>query len=265
MLIRHWLQNWRVRRQRMRSCRRRDVSSWRLNSLPAECLESRALLSNVAVTTDTGIITLSGDTGDHSFTAAVVDLSGVLNLVLTGASGTEFTFGSTTAATIDIPLSTIGTINGLEITMQGGADTISFDATNLGTISGDAIMKLGDGINSLTFQNATVTGRAVVDGGSGVDTIQLTGDTLGAVSICTGEEGDTIGLTTVTITGQPTHPDFVGCADGLDGFKDGLQRLLEHARHGLDGALYISTGCGDDIVNLTSATGDSGEDSDGPW
>src|SRR5262245_11209128 len=207
MLIRDWLEKWRVRRQRMRSWRRRDVGSWRLNSLPAECLESRALLSNVAVTTDAGIITLAGDTGDHSFNAAVVDLGGVLNLELTGSSGTEFTFGSTTAATIDIPLSTIGTIKGLEITMQGGADTISFDATNLGTISGDAIVKLGDGTNSLTFQNATVTGRTIINGGNDTDTIQLTGNTLGAVSICTGEGGDTVGLTTVTITGQPTHPD----------------------------------------------------------
>src|SRR5690349_9465345 len=88
-------------RMQRRGFRPRHVFS----TVAAECVEARALLSNIAVTVNAGVITLAGDTGDHSFTADVVTISSVQNLELTGTSGTEFTFGSTTAATIDIPLS----------------------------------------------------------------------------------------------------------------------------------------------------------------
>jgi hypothetical protein len=234
------------------------------------------------VTTDNGVIRLSGDAGDHNFTAKVVTISSVQNLELAGSGGTEFTFGNTTAATIDIPLSTIGTIKGLDMTMQGGADTIDFDATNLGTISGDVNVKLGDGSNSLNFHNATVTGRMIVSGGSDADTITLANDTLGALSVSTCDGNDSVGLSTVTISGVPTFSnlfddDWVGgdhdwlggdhdwFAEGWGGFLNGLRDRFESLRHSLDGSLNIQTGDGNDTINLNSVTGNSGEHSWGLW
>ncbi|MGE5194306.1 MAG: hypothetical protein ACM3U2_17590, partial [Deltaproteobacteria bacterium] len=126
-----------------------------MTSWAAECLEVRALLSNIAVATTGGVITLTGDSGDHTMTASVVGS----NLELVGSGGTTFTYNSTTSATVDIPLSSIGTIKGIVMTMQGGNDSITFDAANLGTISGSVLVNLGNGTNSLDFKDATVTGK----------------------------------------------------------------------------------------------------------
>jgi hypothetical protein len=275
MMIGGWLKAWRTRRERLRSRRPRLAAARSYPNWAAECLEARALLSNIAVTTDNGVIRLSGDTGDHNFTAKVVTISSVQNLELAGSGGTEFTFGNTTAATIDIPLSTIGTIKGLDITMQGGADTIDFDGTNLGTISGDVNVQLGDGSNSLNFHNATVTGRMIVNGGSDADAITLGNDTLGALSVCSGDGSDSVSLSTVTINGVQTFSnlfddDWMGSdhdwSDGSwDGFLNGLRDRFESLRHSLDGSLSIQTGNGNDTVSLTSVTGNSGEHSWGLW
>jgi hypothetical protein len=275
MSIGGWVKSWRARREQLRSRRPRLVEARPYANWAAECLEARALLSNIAVTTDNGVIRLSGDTGDHNFTAKVV----TTNLELTGTAGTQFTFGGTTAATIDIPLSTIGTIKGLDITMQGGADTIDFDGTNLGTISGDANVKLGDGSNSLNFHNATVTGRMIVNGGSETDAITLANDTLGALSICSGDGNDSLTLSTVTINGVQTFSNLFdddwlvgdhawsdgGWSGGWDGFLNGLRDRFESLRHGLDGSLNIQTGNGNDTISLNSVTGNSGEHSWGLW
>ncbi len=70
-------------------------------NVAAEQLELRALLSNIAVTAQAGVIRLVGDTGDHTVAASVVGT----NLELAGSGGTTLTFGGTTAATVDVPLS----------------------------------------------------------------------------------------------------------------------------------------------------------------
>src|SRR5438105_1622684 len=143
MLITDWLQQWRGRREKRRLRRPRYRSGRLIAGWAAECLEARTLLSNVAVSVDDGVVKLAGDTGDHTIDVSVV--SG--NLRLVGSSGTTFTFNGTTSASTDLPLSPIGTIRGFEITMQGGNDTIHFDATNLGTIAGKVEVNLGDGTN----------------------------------------------------------------------------------------------------------------------
>lgn len=227
----------------------------------------RSLLSNIAVTVQGGVVNLSGDTGDHNFTADVVTISSAPNLEFTGTAGTEFTFNNTTVATLDIPLSTIGTIKGLDITMQGGNDTVSFDATNLGTIEGNVTIKLGDGTNSLTFNNATATGSVVVTSGSGDDTIQMTGDAVESLSIDTGDGTDAVTLSTVTIGGQ----DESSSHDYNGDFSGGWWRHSWFGGWGGDeydhlnnSSLNIMTGDGDDTVTLNSVTG-NGSTSSGSW
>ncbi len=185
------------------------------------------LLSNIAVTAQNGVVEFKGDSGNHTMTATIV--SGNLHLVGTG--GTTFTFNGTTNATIDIPLSSIGTVKEIDVNMQGGDDSITFDATGLSAISGDVNFNLGDGANTLVFTNATVTGRATVNGGANADSVQLTNDTLGSLKISTGNGNDTTTLTTVTL--KSTRGQGVRAAGGLN----------------------IKTGGGNDTTVLTSVTG----------
>jgi hypothetical protein len=262
MLISGWLKSWRVQRDRTRSRRPRPHWNRPFTGWAAECLEARALLSNIAVTTTGGVISLVGDTGDHTFTASVVGP----NLELAGSSGTTFTFNSTTNPTVDIPLSSIGTINGIQMTMPGGGNnTITFDATGLATVSGTVMVTLGDGTNSFTFEHATVTGKMTVSAGSGADSIQLSNDTLGALSIWAGDGNDTVTLSTVTINGDQNSddPDSGGGWWGAwwDGWWDGWKHLFD----GGDGSLNIHTGNGNDTITLNSVTGTSVSDSADPW
>src|SRR5262249_12208115 len=116
MVLTGWLRSWHQRLQfaRLRRPRQhyRPPVRW-----AAECLETRALLSVVTVTTTGGVIGLAGDTGNVSFNAAVVNIgnAAVPNLELTNTGNatignTTFTFGNTTGnTTLDIPLSQIGT------------------------------------------------------------------------------------------------------------------------------------------------------------
>ncbi len=265
MSIAGWLRKWRVRRERLQSRRPRRGGNRPFAGWAAECLEVRALLSNIAVATTGGVISLVGDTGDHNFSAAV---SGA-DLVLTGSGGTTFTFNSTTNATVDIPLSSIATINGIQMTMPGGGNnTITFDATGLSTVSGRVTVNLGDGTNSFTFEHATVTGKMTVMAGSGADTIQLSNDTLGALSIWTGNGGDTVTLSTVTIDGNQTgdESDSGGGWWGAWGaLWDGWWHGVEHVFDGGDGSLNIRTGNGNDTVTLNSVTGTSASSGSDPW
>ncbi|HLJ11767.1 MAG TPA: hypothetical protein VKU82_11290 [Planctomycetaceae bacterium] len=267
-MITAWL-SWALRRKRIRLQRPRKIVFRPMTAWAAECLEVRALLSNVAVTTAVGVIKLAGDTGDHTFDASVA--SGNLHLV--GSAGTEFTFNGTTAATVDVPLSGIGTIKGLQIVMQAGNDTITFDAANLGTISGNVEVDLGGGTNSLSFKDATVTGKTVVKGGSGADSIQLSNDTLGALSIMTGDANDSVKLSTVTIDGHQVSSDSDDDDDGgIGGFLDTLLDGLFDGWFGgcwggwggrgddfgvSRGSLNIQAGNGNDTIELDSVTGAS--------
>jgi hypothetical protein len=253
MVIAGWLKNWRLRRERLRSRRPRLAADWRHAYWAAECLEARALLSNIAVTTTGGVITLTGDSGDHTFDASVVGS----NFELAGSGGTTFTFNSTTSATVDIPLSSLATIKGLTMTMQGGNDSITFNATGLATISGNVLVNLGGGTNSLKFTDATVTGKMTVIGGSGADSVQLSGDTLGALSIWTGDGGDTINLSTITINPDQTDPDSDMDFGWWGAWWGGFWGRLEHRLEGADGSLNIQTGSGNDAITLNSVTGTS--------
>lgn len=301
MLLVDWSKKWRAFRERRRSRRPRHAGR-RPFHFAAECLEARTLLSNVAVAVTNGVISLTGDSGNHTVNAAVVNLpSGnttVPNLELTGTGNTTFSFGNqTNVTTLDIPLSQIGTIHGLTITMLGGDDAITFDATNLGTISGPVSVNLGDGTNSFTFDNATVTGTMGVTGGSGVDTISMTGDDLHTLGISTLGGDDKVTLSNDTIDGTTEPPadtslqdfaqnlvsnveafvaNFVGGFLGRLGsqlpgpygnYLTGLGQTII-GRYGNNGAttnsrtaLNIQTGDGNDTVDLENVTGSPGSDS----
>jgi hypothetical protein len=225
----------------------------------AECLEARALLSNVAVTAANGNIQLTGDSGDHTFSASVVGG----NLELAGSAGTEFTFDGTTAATVDVPLSAVGTIHRLAIDMPAGNDAITFDATNLGTIVGNVTVHLGNGTNSLTFSHATVDGKVSVLGGSGADTIDLSNDTVRKIAICTGDGNDSVTLDTVTFQNSFSTSDSDSDTDGsLTGDGDFLADLIDSTLAAvqdlvgsLGPSLVVTGGNGNDTIHVTSVTG----------
>jgi len=169
----------------------------------------------------------NGDSGSHTVNATIV--SGNLHLV--GSAGTTFTFNGTTNSTIDIPLSSIGVVKDIDVDMQAGDDSITFDATGLGTISGNVNFNLGNGTNTLVFTNATVTGRLTVNGGDNADSVQLSNDTLGSLKVLSGNGNDTTTLTSVTMAA--TRGQGVRAAGGLD----------------------IKTGNGNDTTTLTTVTG----------
>jgi hypothetical protein len=228
MLMTNWLNRWRQARECRRLRRpRRGAASRPFLSWQAECLEARTLLSNISVTAQSGVVQFNGDSGSHTVSATIV--SGNLHLV--GSSGTTFTFNGTTNSTIDIPLSSIGTVKEIDVNMQGGDDSITFDATGLAAISGNVNFNLGDGANTLVFTNATVTGRLTVTGGANADSTTLTNDTLGSLSISTGDGNDTTALTGVTLTTTRGH-----------GRRSGP-------------GLAIDTGNGNDTTTLTTVTG----------
>lgn len=267
-----WFGNWRAQRKQRQLKRRRSVGTPLFSPWAADCLEHRALLSNINVTVDSGLIKLAGDSGDHSVAASVV--SGDLHLA--GSSGTTFTYdGTSGSSTVDISLSSIGTIKGIQITMQGGDDTVDFDATDLGTISGNVLVNLGNGTNELTFKNSTVTGNVAIRGGSGANSIDLSSDTLGTVSIYGGDGGNTITLATITLTGataSSNHHDSFDDRHGDSGddwddswsggwgpncgwdWSWGCPSLQQ------GGTLNIRTGSGNDTVSIGPVT-DSGSGS----
>jgi len=233
MLKSNWFNLLRNRRKQVRSRRLRHSGS----SLPAhwvaECLEARALLSNVTVTIDQGTLDLVGDADDHTFDVSVVGS----DLHLVGSAGTTFTFNGTTNATVDVPLASIAAVKTIAISMQGGDDTITVDATDLGTISAEVDVVLGDGTNSFTLTNATASGQLVVVGGAGDDTVDISDSTLHDVVIFTAAGDDTIDLSNLTLQAAART-------------KAGTNEVL-------GGSLAIDTGDGDDSVSLTSVNEDA--------
>src|SRR5262245_51485213 len=135
MLLKNWFDRL-SKLSRQRGLKRpRCGGQWRPAVVVAESLENRTLLSSVAVTVQSGVVTLTGDAGDHDVSASVVN--GQLELV--GSNGTDFTFSGNTATTIDIPLNS--PFKALHINLQqAGNNTLSFDGTNLPAISGNVVM-----------------------------------------------------------------------------------------------------------------------------
>ena len=84
MVLAGWFAGVCGRRQRNRMSRLRRVRKSPFANVAAEQLELRALLSNIAVTAQAGVIRLVGDTGDHTVAASVVGT----NLELAGSGGT---------------------------------------------------------------------------------------------------------------------------------------------------------------------------------
>jgi hypothetical protein len=249
MLLKNWLTGLSELRRQRRLNRPRYFES-RLTNLAAECLESRALLSNIAVTVQAGVISLTGDMGDHAVAASVV--SGQLELV--GSNGTDFTFNGNTATTIDVPLS--GPIKALHVNLQqAGNNTLTFDGTNLPAISGNVVMQLGNGADTIVFENTTVKGVVDVNAGNGGDSIQVLHATVGGLAIFTGSGNDSILVSSVTIQGP---------GQGQSG-NGGSKSDLVDGNAGTTGhPLVISTGAGDDTVELDSVVS-TGQALGGKW
>lgn len=232
------LRQWIARNKKHRLRRSVDRPHPVLADCAAECLEVRRLLSNVTVSLNAGILALTGDSGDHTIAATV---SGG-NLQLAGANGTTFTFQGATNASVSIPVSPL---TGLMITMQGGNDNITFDAANLGTISGNVDVMLGDGTNSLIFKDATVTGTTLIMGGSGADSVQLSNDVLHDVSILTGEGDDSVQLSNITLSASQVYANLIASVPSLSQTLGGITS---------GGSLLIDMGSGHDTLNLDTVT-----------
>src|SRR5262249_22294675 len=199
MLLKNWFTTLAEHSRQSRMKRRRG--DWRPASVAAECLESRALLSNVDVTSQAGVVTLTGDTGAHTVSAAVVGGQ----LELNGGNTTEFTFNGTTAAIVDIPLN--GSLQALHVNFQQSGtnvDSFTFDGTSLPAISGNVVIQLADGADTVVFGNTTVNGVFAVHAGNGGDTIQVGNDTVRGLALFTGSGNDSIVVSNVTLQG-PGH------------------------------------------------------------
>lgn len=258
MLLSGWFSKL-CERQKKGKLRKSRLNGYRLyTSLVAECLEYRTLLSNVAVTLSAaGALTLTGDSGDHTVAAAVVGG----NLELTGSNGTTLTFNGTTAAVVDVPLS--GGISSINISMQAGNDSITFNAQGLPKITGNVTASLGDGNDSFIFENATVGGTISVKDGNGADTIQVTADTAAAIAVTAGDGNDSI-----TVTGDTTTKNIsVTAGTGTDSItvsNDASAGLLITVGDGADtivaandtvtGKLDVHAGNGADTITLTDDT-----------
>jgi len=228
-------------RRNQRSIRRAWSGSHRpFAMVAAECLEARELLSNVALTIQAGVISLTGDSGNHTVDASVV--TGKLHLV--GSAGTTFTFNGATTSVVDVKVSLIGPISSIHITMLGGNDTVNFNAQNLGAISKNFVVDMGAGTNSFNLNHATVGGILAVHGSSGADTVLLANDALQAAAILTGAGNDAVTLNTVTFSGKTSYFP----ADPTDLPQDSWIPAS---------SLLIDTGVGTDTVNLTSVVGTS--------
>lgn len=222
--------------------------------IPAECLEARTLLSNIAVTVQAGVMTLTGDSADHVVAASVV--GGKLELV--GSGGTNLTFNGSTSTTVDVSLP--GTLKAINIDLPGaGNNTVTVDASGLPTIAGNMSVKFGDGTESFTLTNASIkgnlsvssgngsdvitlsdstTGAVSIKAGNGANVIQLAGDTTTNVSIATGNGSDTIGL-----NGDTTGDVDIFSGDGGDSIT-----LSDNT----SGKTSIVTGSGEDTIELFS-------------
>jgi hypothetical protein len=237
MLLKNWFAGLSALRRQKRLRRPRRGGQWRLTNLAAECLETRALLSNIAVTVQSGVITLTGDAGDHDVAAAVVNGQ----LELTGSNGTDFTFNGSTATTVDIPLTS--PIKALHINLlQAGNNNLTFDGTDLPAISGNVVMQLGDGTNTVVFQDTTVNGIVDVHAGNGGDIIWVLNDSVRGLAVFTGSGNDSILVSNVTLQGPGQGQTGSGSnADLVDGNAGKTGRPL-----------VISTGAGDDTVEVDS-------------
>jgi hypothetical protein len=238
MLLKNWFAGLSALRHQSRLRRPRRGGQWRLANLAAECLESRALLSNIAVTVQSGVITLTGDAGDHTVNAAVV----AGELELSGAGVTTFTLnGNPATNVVDIPVT--DPIKALHINLlQAGNNTLTFDGANLPTIAGNVVMQLGDGTDTVVFQNTTVNGIVDVHAGDGGDTIWVLNDALRGLAVVTGSGNDSILVSNVTLQGPGQGQTGSGSnADLVDGNAGKTGRPL-----------VISTGLGDDTVAVDS-------------
>ncbi|HEY2251589.1 MAG TPA: hypothetical protein VGH74_11035 [Planctomycetaceae bacterium] len=224
--------------------------------MAAECLEARALLSNIAVTAQAGVVTLVGDTGDHTLAASVVNGE----LELTGTNGTTLTFKGTTAATVDVPLPK--TLKAIHIDLPGaGNNTVTVDGTGLPKVAGNFSVNLGGGTDSFSLSNTTVKGTVSVNAGNGADTISLSNDKTGEVSIRVGNGADTIqlagdttkeveikagnGIDTTSLTNDATGSVSIRTGNGGDTIT---------ASNDTSGNVAIRTGSGADSIQLTSDT-----------
>jgi len=250
MLLKNWFTGISELRRQRRLNRPRHSGQSRLTNFAAECLESRALLSNIAVTVQAGVVSLTGDTGDHAVAASVVNGQ----LELAGSNGTNFTFNGNTAATIDVPLNS--SLKALHVNLQqSGNNTLAFDGTNLPAISGNVVMQLGDGADSIVFENATVKGVVDVHAGNGGDSIHLLNDTVGGLAIFTGSGNDSILVSSVTVQGP---------GQGQSGNGGSKSDLVDGNAGSTGHPLVISTGAGDDTVEVDSVVS-AGQALGGKW
>jgi len=259
MLLAGWFAGVCGRRERSRigKLRRRKISPFA--NVAAEQLEMKTLLSNIAVTSQAGVISVVGeasDTVDHTLTASVVGGQ----LELTDTAGADLTFNGTTAATVDVPLPT--TLKAIHIDLPGaGNNTVSVDATDLPKVSGNFSVNLGSGTDSFTLTNATVKGGVIVSAGNGNDSITLSNDTTGEVSIKAGNGTDTIqlmqdttkeveiklgnGVDTISISNDTTGAVSLRAGNGGDTIT---------LSNDTSGKVALSTGTGNDTIQLTSDT-----------
>lgn len=239
--IQRWVRRPRVRRHRARA------TSW-----AAECLETRALLSAVGVSSAGGVITLSGNASNNSINASVVNG----NLELTGSNGTTFTFNGTTASTVDVPLN--GQINGLNLNLGTGNNTFTLDGTGLSAIQGSVVVTAGNGNDSIGLSNVTTTGAISVQLGSGGDSVVLSNSTAAGIAIHAGNGSDVIAVTNTTITGN-ANTSLGSPFPGLPGWPGGgchSGSLFGQHNVGLNSqnGLSITIGAGNDVVALSNVT-----------
>ena len=126
--------------------------------------------------------------------------------------------------------------------LQAGNNALTFDGTNLSAIAGNVVMRLGDGTDTILFENTTVNGIVDVHAGNGGDTIQVLNVSVRGLAVFTGSGNDSILVSNVTLQGPGQGQTGSGSNADL---VDGNAGKTGHP-------LVISTGLGDDTVEVNA-------------
>ncbi|WP_254512328.1 beta strand repeat-containing protein [Anatilimnocola floriformis] len=158
----------------MSSTKRRAATARRQTTrrqfLQLEQLEERSVLAgNVTIMEAGGIVTMLGDNADNQVT---VTLSGTNGAVITGQNGTTITNGLTGAKGSTQNVANFATF--LNVNMLGGNDSLTFNGstTQQLRVSSASLINLGEGNDTLRFNNFSAAGGLIVYGGGGDDTVE---------------------------------------------------------------------------------------------
>ena len=250
-------------RQNRINDRRRRIS---LDLMGLDALEERRLLSGNVIATlapATGILTITGDTGNNSIT--ISSPSGTTNDLRVAGN----TSGLPVAGVVvkppvvpTLPESTnvngvaytdfaLSSVKSIVVTMQNGNDTVNLGTASTGfAVPGNVSMAFGAGNDAVNSMALTANALTISATGAGNDTLNLTRTTAGGATIATGGgtdgvtlNGGAIGTASITTLATGTLPDAIT----VENFT-----AVAPSKTGI-GLLSIAAGNGNNTINVLNS------------